>query len=153
MNPFSSVPYYVTTVREMLSSGIVLEYHPVAYYGIYAPLWWSTWALVPISLIETVRKTHRSKEQGIHLLLLCGLLEFLSVCLVGYLMQRWVYPFYFYLFLPGLYTGLSYYLTRSRPLKIFLALLIGVHLVWFFVWFPVKPKVVIDFLLMLGLHA
>lgn len=154
LNSFSPIPYYVTTVREILSSGIVLEYHPIAYYGIYTPLWWSIWALVPISLIETVRKIHRSKEQGVDLFAFVWIAaNFFPYVLFGYLMQRWVYPFYFYMSLPGLYAGLSYYLTRSRLLKIFLALLIGVQLVWFFIWFPVKPKVVIDFLRMLGLPA
>jgi len=156
INPLNpSPPYFpgLGYVKEILSSGIVVEY-----YSIYMPLWWSIWALVPISLIETVRKTRRSKEQGIDLFAFVWIAaNFFPYVLFGYLMQRWVYPFYFYMSLPGLYTGLSYYLTRSRPLKIFegkfLALLIGVQLVWFFIWFPVKPKAVIDFLRMLGLPA
>jgi 4-amino-4-deoxy-L-arabinose transferase-like glycosyltransferase len=86
---FSPIPYYVTTVREILSSGIVLEYHPIAYYGIYTPLWWSIWALVPISLIETVRKIRRSEEQGIDLFAFVWIAaNFFPYVLFGYLMQR-----------------------------------------------------------------
>jgi dolichyl-phosphate-mannose-protein mannosyltransferase len=154
LKPFNPVSYYVISVREILNSGIALEYHPIAYYGIYTPLWWSIWALVPISLIEAVRKARRIKEQGIDLFSFVWIIaNFFPYVLLGYLMQRWVYPFYFYMSLPGLYISLPYYSISPRPSKVYLALLIGVQLVWFIILFPVRLKVVIDFLLSLGLPA
>jgi len=154
LNPFSPVAYHVTTVREMSNSGWVREYHPLAYYGIYTPLWWSIWMVVPISLIKIVLNISKNKKQGIDLFAFSWIVvNFFPYVLFAYIMKRWVYPFYFYVSLPGLYIGLSYYLTHYRLSKIFLALLILIHLFWFSMWFPVKPKVVIDLLLLLGLPA
>ena len=154
LDPFSPVEYYVTTERELSNSGRLLEYHPIAYFGIYSPLWWGIWLVVPISLIEIVRNISENKEQGTGLFtLLWIVVNFFPYVLAAYVMKRWVYPFYFCMSLPGLYIGLSYYLNRSRLSKIFLSLLILTNLFWFCVWFPVKPKVVIDLLLSLGLPA
>lgn len=154
LDPFSPVEYYVTTEREISNSGGLLEYHPIAYYGIYSPLWWSIWLVVPISLMEIVRKISENEEQGTGLFtLLWVVVNFFPYVLAAYVMKRWVYPFYFCMSLPGLYIGLSYYLNRSRLSKMLLSLLIIMHLFWFCMWFPVKPKVVIDLLLSLGLPA
>ena len=154
LNPFSPVEYYVTTEREISNSGGFFEYHPIAYYGIYSPLWWSIWLVVPISLIGIVRKISENTEQGTGLFtLLWFVVNFFPYVLAAYVTKRWVYPFYFYMSLPGLYIGLSYHLNRSRLSKIFLSSLILTHLFWFCMWFPVKPKIVIDLLLSLGLPA
>jgi 4-amino-4-deoxy-L-arabinose transferase-like glycosyltransferase len=154
LNHFSPAEYHVTTVREISNSGGLREYHPIAYYGIYSPLWWCIWLVVPISLIEIVRNISENKEQGTGLFtLLWVVVNFFPYVLAAYVMKRWVYPFYFCMSLPGLYIGLSYYLNRSRLSKLFLSILILTHLFWFCMWFPVKPKVVIDLLLSLGLPA
>jgi len=153
LNPFSPIPYHVTSVREISNGGIVREYHPIAYYGLYTPLWWSSWAIVPISLAKTIRKVHKSDgKEGIDPFFLSWILtSFFPYVVFAYFVQRWVYPFYFCMTLPGVYLGLSYYLGYSRLSKILLILLISTQLLWFFVWFPVKPKGVIDFLSLLGL--
>ena len=154
LNPFSPAEYHVTTVREMSSSGILREYHPIAYYGSYSPLWWSIWLVVPMSLIEIVRNISENEEQGTGLFTFSWVVvNFLPYVLFAHVMKRWVYPFYFYASLPGLYVGLSHYTNGSRLRKALLSLLILAQLFWFFVWFPVKPKVVIDLLLLLGLPA
>jgi len=153
LNPFSPIPYHVVTVREILN-GIIQEYHPIAYYGIYTPLWWSVWIVVPMSLVETLRKARRNGGQGAGFFSLLWIAaNFLPLVLLAYLMQRWVYPFYFYMSLPGLYIALSHYLAYSKHSRILLALLTVTNLLWFIVWFPVKPKPVIDLLLQLGLPA
>jgi len=154
LNPFSPAEYHVTTVREMSSSGILREYHPIAYYGSYSPLWWSIWLVVPMSLIEIVRNFSENEEQGTGLFAFSWVaVNFLPYVLFAHVMKRWVYPFYFYASLPGLYIGLAHYANGSRPRKTLLSLLILAQLFWFFLWFPVKPKVVIDLLLLLGLPA
>jgi hypothetical protein len=153
LNPFTPVPYHVTTAREV-SGGIVREYHPIAYYGIYTPLWWSIWLVMPIGLIETVRRIHKKERQGIGLFAISWIsANFFPFALLAYLMQRWVYPFYFYMALPGLYIGLSHCLTHSRQRKAVLASLTLVSLIWFLIWFPAKPRPIIDLLLLLGLPA
>jgi hypothetical protein len=152
LNPFSPAEYHVTTVREISSGGVLREYHPIAYYGSYSPLWWGMWLVVPLSLIEIVRNFSEDEEQGTGLFTVSWVaVNFLPYVLLAHVMKRWVYPFYFYASLPGLYIGLSHYMNGSRLRKTLLSLLILTQLLWFFVWFPVKPKVVIDLLLMLGL--
>jgi len=132
----------------------LLEYHPIAYYGIYTPLWWSLWILVPLGLAEAVRKAHAREDPKTDIFALLWITaNFLPYVLLGYLMQRWVYPFYFYLALPGLYIAFAHYLTRLRHSKVPLAVLALTQVLWFFLWFPVKPKAVIDLLLSLGLPA
>ena len=154
LNPFSPAEYHVTTVREISNSGGLREYHPIAYYGIYSPLWWSIWIVVPISLMEILRNISENKEQGIGLFTFSWVVvNFFPYVLFAYVMKRWVYPFYFYASLLGLYIGLSHYMNSSRLPKMLLSLLVLTQLFWFFVWFPVKPKVVIDLLLLLGLPA
>jgi len=149
---FSPIPYHVTTVREVLGSGVLRECHPIAYYGLYTPLWWSTWIIVPVSLTETIRKVRKSKDSRTDLFaFLWIIVNFLPYVLLGYFMQRWVYPFYFYLALPGIYIGLAYYLAKSKASQVLLILLTCAQLLWFLIWFPVKPKAFIDFLLSLGL--
>ena len=153
LNPFPAAPYHITTVREV-SDGAVREYHPIAYYGIYTPLWWSIWVVAPIGLVEAVLRIRKNREQGVGLFAFSWIAaNFFPLVMLAYLMQRWVYPFYFYMSLPGLYIGLAYYLAHSRRSRIALASLALVQLFWFLLWFPVKPKPVIDLLLLLGLPA
>ena len=150
LNPFPPIPYHVVAVREFLN-GTLHEFHPIAYYGIYSPLWWSIWIVTPLSLKETI-KNRRIQDLFI---LIWIMTNFLPYVVFAYLLQRWVYPFYFYASLPGLYMGLSYYLTapKRRRLRIFAILLILLQVVWFIIWFPVKPKQLIDILSSLGLPA
>ena len=154
LDPFTPAEYHVTTVREMSGGGVLREYHPIAYYGSYSPLWWSIWLVVPASLREIARKISQNSEQGTGLFTLSwAAANFLPYVLFAYFMKRWVYPFYFYATLPGLYVGLSHYANGSRLRKVLLSLLMLAQLSWFFLWFPVKPKAFIDLLLSLGLPA
>jgi hypothetical protein len=152
LNPFTPAEYHVTTVREISNSGVLREYHPIAYYGSYSPLWWSIWLVAPLSLIEIARKFSEDEEQGTGLFNLSWVaVNFLPYVLFAHVMKRWVYPFYFYASLPGLYIGLSHHADGSKLRKTLISLLMLAQLFWFLVWFPVKPKVVIDILLLLGL--
>jgi hypothetical protein len=152
-NPFPPVNFHVVAATEVIN-GLKRTYHPIAYYGLYTPLWWSMWVVMPLSLAETLYRIRRNEELGAGLFtLLWVAANFFPYVLLGYFMQRWVYPFYFYMTLPGLYIGLSHYLSNSKRSRMLLVALMFVQLSWFFIWFPVKPKVVIDFLISLGLPA
>jgi len=154
LNPFSPVPYYVTSVREISNGGITREYHPIAYYGLYTPLWWSMWVITPVSLIETIRRVHKNEGKRVDSFVFSWVVtNFLPYIVFAYFLQRWVYPFYFCMTLPGLYIGLSCYLAHSRLSRISLISLMLTQLFWFLIWFPVKPRIIIDFLLLLGLPA
>jgi len=151
LNRFSPVPYHVISVREISGSGILREYHPIAYYGVYTPLWWSIWIVTALSLAETVRKAGDPEHQGAGLFVLSWIAaSFLPNVVFAYLMKRWVYPFYFYTTLPGIYLGLCYYLTHPKVSRTLLPFSVGIQLFWFLLWFPVKPKILIDFLSLLG---
>jgi len=152
LQPFPPTPYYVTTVREHLGGGIVREYHPIAYYGIYSPLWWGIWMAAPVAALDAIKRARKGEEQGTGLFVLAWIgANFLPNVVFAYFMQRWVYPFYFYMTMPGLYIGVTHYLSRLRFHKIALLLLVSVQLLWFFIWFPVKPKNILDLLASLGL--
>lgn len=138
--PFAPMPFYVLSSRE------------VAYYGIYTPLWWSIWIIMPPSVCELLGRFKRGETNGINLFTLLWILASFSPYLVlAYLMSRWVYPFYFYFTLPGLYVALAYHANRGKHSKAMSALLVLLQMFWFVLWFPVKPKVVVDFFMSLGL--
>lgn len=135
LDPFSPIPYYVVTVTEIVNGGLH-EYYPIAYYGIYTPLWWSIWLVTPVSLMGTARK----KKTSDFFIFLWITANFLPYIILAYVSRRWVYPFYFCVTLPGLYMGLSQYLAYPKKLRILLASLTFIQILWFILWFPVKPK-------------
>ncbi|MCX8171668.1 MAG: CPBP family glutamic-type intramembrane protease [Candidatus Bathyarchaeota archaeon] len=135
LNPFPPIPYYIAKVTEIIN-GDFREYYPIAYYGIYTPLWWSTWLIMPVSLIETVKK----RRLTAFFIFLWTAANFLPYVILAYFLRRWVYPFYFCATLPGLYMGVSQYLVYPKKLRILLILLISIQVSWFILWFPVKPK-------------
>lgn len=135
LDPFSPIKYYVVTVTEITNGGLH-EYYPIAYYGIYTPLWWSIWLITPASLMETARK----KKLSDFFIFLWITTNFLPYIILAYASRRWVYPFYFCATLPGLYMGLSQYLVYSKKLRILLASLTFIQILWFILWFPIKPK-------------
>lgn len=109
---------------------------------------------MPIGGLDAGLRITKKRQQGVGLFGFSWIAaNFLPFAILAYLTQRWVYPFYFYMSLPGLYIGLTHYMTHSRGLGIALPLLVCMHLFWFLVWFPVKPMLVIDLLLLLGLPA
>lgn len=136
LDPFPPIPYYVAAVREIVDGGLHV-YYPIAYYGIYTPLWWSIWLITPASLIEALRK----KNPSDFLIFLWIAANFLPYIILAYVLRRWVYPFYFCTTLPGLYMGLSLYSDYPKKLRrITLASLTLIQALWFTIWFPVKPR-------------
>lgn len=135
LDPFSPISYYVITVTEIANGGLH-EYYPIAYYGIYTPLWWSVWLITPASLMETARK----KKTSDFFIFLWIAASFFPYIVLAYVLRRWVYPFYFCATLPGLYMGLSRYLAYPKKLRVLLASLTFIQILWFILWFPIKPK-------------
>lgn len=138
LDPFPPIPYYVAKVTEIVNGGL-REYYSVAYYGVYTPLWWSIWLIMPVSLIETVRR----KGLTDLFIFLWITANFLPYVILAYVSRRWVYPFYFCATLPGLYMGIPQYLAYPRKLRVLLASLISIQILWFILWFPVKPKLLL----------
>lgn len=147
LSPFTPIPYYVVAEREIIDGRVLREYHPIAYYCIYSPLWWSIWIIVPLSLKEIIE----GREDLSPFILMWIVANFVPYVLFAYILRRWVYPFYFYSTLPGLYMGLSHYLMKSRKLKTALISLLSLQITWFIIWFPVKPKFLVDLLSSLNL--
>jgi len=151
---FPPAAYFVTTVTESANSQVVKEYHPIAYYGIYSPIWWTIWALVPIGLYELYRYFRCGEVSKVDFFILMWVAAtFLPNVVFAYVMQRWVYTFYFYDVIPALCVGVSYYLTRPGVPKITIVIVTAVQLFWFFNFFPVRSKLHTDILLSLGLRA
>ena len=151
---FPPAGYFVTTVTESANGQVVKEYHPIAYYGIYSPIWWTIWALVPMGLYSLYRYFRSGEVSKVDLFILMWIAAtFLPHVAFAYVMQRWVYTFYFYDTIPALCIGVSYYLTRPGVPKITLIIVTAVQLFWFFNFFPVRSKLHTDILLSLGLRA
>lgn len=151
---FPPAGYFVTTVTESANGQVVKEYHPIAYYGIYSPIWWTIWALVPLALYKLYRYLRRGEVSKVDLFTLMWIAAtFLPHVAFAYGMQRWVYTFYFYDTIPALCLGVSHYLTRRGVPKITIVIVAAVQLFWFFSFFPVRSKLHTDILLSLGLRA
>lgn len=148
--PFQPAPYYNTAV----TSPDGKQTHPIYYLGIYTPLWWMTWIIVPSAIYSTVTKYRRQEKHGAELFILTWILaNYLPYFVFAHLLSRWVYTFYFYTTIPFLAVGAAQNLSNSGLSKIVLYLLAIVQIAWFFVWFPVRGQEHIKLLLSLGLPA
>ncbi len=147
INPFRPAPYYVETVR---SDSAV--YHPVAYWGIYSPLWWSIWFLVPIYIYKLVINIKRGQATFSEVLILgWAMFTYLPYFPIAHILERWVFPFYFYATVPALAMGVSRLKEWGDWTTILLTAIMSAQLVWFFIWFPVKNEVYITILRLLNL--
>lgn len=158
INTFAPAPYYVT---EVTVDGY--SYKPIAYYGIYSPIWWLTWIILIISapgawnfFLSMFSSKHRTPdEKG-----LMDLFVLVWICLnyfiyfpIAYLLHRWVYTFYFVQTLPAIALALPHSLWEDRLGKIILIMIIAIQLWWLFMWFPVKSELHVSILKSLGLPA
>ncbi|MEM2702170.1 MAG: hypothetical protein QXR45_03290, partial [Candidatus Bathyarchaeia archaeon] len=58
---------------DLFSPSKYYEYYPIAYYGIYTPLWWSIWLITPVSLLKAMRK--KETVRLFHFLMDCSKLS------------------------------------------------------------------------------
>ncbi len=153
---FPPAPYYVVTVQEKVGEQVIREYHTIAYYGVYSPTWWTIWIIFPVTIYEMICFFKRKNEREIDIPLLAFswiLLNFFPYVFFAYFLHRWVYSFYFYMVVPALCIATPYYLIKGDKSKTSLLMLITMQSFWFFYWFPVKSKLQIDLLSMLGLSV
>ncbi|MEM2016212.1 MAG: glycosyltransferase family 39 protein [Nitrososphaerota archaeon] len=147
--PYPRESYFVVTVTVDGK-----EYHPVAYYGMQSPLWWMTWLVLAFSIYSSTISLKKRLFPDNEILILSWItLTYIIFFPLAYILHRWVYPFYFYSTVPILSIGLPHILSEDRFSKAMLYFMVGVQVVWFIVWFPVKPQWLIDLLLSVGLPA
>ncbi len=158
INTFAPAPYYVT---EVTIDGY--SYRPVAYYGIYSPIWWLTWVVLILTAPTALRtlslffsKNYRSIGEKN----LLDLFVFIWICFnyfvyfpIAYILHRWVYTFYFIQTVPAIALALPQSLWEDRVGRIILIMVISIQLWWLFMWFPVKSELHVSILKSLGLPA
>ncbi|MCS7142980.1 MAG: glycosyltransferase family 39 protein [Aigarchaeota archaeon] len=142
------VPYYVVTVEV---DGEVQ--HPVAYYGISGPLWWVTWGVFASCVIGSIRAIIRIVRGGpigesraeifVFIWIVTNYMPYFGL---AYLLQRWVFSFYFVQTLPSIAIGLAALFNYPRFALYTVYFLMAVQLAWFTIWFPVKPEPLIELL-------
>lgn len=139
---FQPMPFNVQTVSDGVRS-----WHPIAFWGIYSPYWWTTLVVVPVminQMISSIRKGSTVKSEAFVLSWLA--LNYGIYYLLGYLLSRWVYPFYFVTALPGLVIGLVLMLENGSFPRAVLASLTTAQLIWAFIYFPVRSDIHIEIL-------
>ncbi|MEM4574305.1 MAG: glycosyltransferase family 39 protein [Candidatus Caldarchaeum sp.] len=135
-------PYFVSTVTPP-------GYHPVAFWGVSSPLWWSVWLMVPLAyqLIKSTR-IHNPSPEAVAL----GWfgVNFGAFAVLAYLFKRWTYSFYFLQISPILAATIPYLFDRHLP-KTAYKLFLAFQILWFIMFFPSKPDWLIHLLGSLGL--
>jgi hypothetical protein len=144
ISSFAAAPYYLVTV----SAGERV-WHPVAYWGIYSPLWWTTAVVLAFSAYYTV--VSRGGERTQTFVSTWIILGYGVYFVIAHLLSRWVYTFYFLPTLPALAIGLPTVLSEDRIGRAVLYFVAAVQVGWFFVYFPVKPEPYIQLLELLNL--
>jgi hypothetical protein len=124
-------------------------WHPVAYWGIYSPLWWTTAVVLAFSAYYTV--VSRGGERTQTFVSTWIILGYGVYFVIAHLLSRWVYTFYFLPTLPALAIGLPTVLSEDRIGRAVLYFVAAVQVGWFFVYFPVKPEPYIRLLELLNL--
>jgi 4-amino-4-deoxy-L-arabinose transferase-like glycosyltransferase len=155
---FQPMGFYVVTVSVDGSS-----YRPIAYYGMAAPLWWTSWVVMVFFLVRGIAVAWRqlsglgeavSTEHRLDLLLACWfVMNYLVYFPLAHLLHRWVYPFYFFQVMPLLAIGAVRLLLHGWFERKVLYLLLAVTAFWFFAYYPVKSDLHIQLLRSLGLPA
>ena len=144
---FQPAAYHVVTVSDGVD-----EWHPIAYWGIYSPLWWTTWIAIlamGYQLFEGIRLRRDVKLEAFTLSWI--IFNYGIYFILGYIMTRWVYTFYFILTLPAIAIAIPYILAdKGFPRTVLYALTIA-QITWFFIFFPVKSDLHIAILKPLNL--
>ncbi len=135
-------PYFVNTVSPP-------GYHPVAFWGVSSPLWWSIWLIAPIAYgVIKSSKIHNPSPEAISLGWFA--VNFGAFAFLAYVAKRWTYSFYFLQVSPILAATLPLIFDKHLPpiaFKVFLA----AQILWFIMFYPAKPEWLIQLLGSLGL--
>jgi len=149
LQQFQPMPFNVQTVSDGVRS-----WHPIAYWGIYSPYWWTTLVVIPFILYEMISKIRTGQNATIETLVISWLsLNYGVYYIIGYIFSRWVYPFYFITALPALVIGLAIMLEKGVFPRAVLLALVAAQLVWAFIYFPVKSELHLEILRILNLPS
>ncbi|MEM4574071.1 MAG: glycosyltransferase family 39 protein [Candidatus Caldarchaeum sp.] len=144
ISPFAAAPYFLATA----TSGDRV-WHPIAYYGIYSPYWWTTVLVIIYSFYYMVKSRGGDPAQTfVFTWLLAGYGPYF---IIAHLLQRYVYTFYFLPALLAVALGLSVILSGDKFSRMVLYGVALVQLAWFFIYFPVKSDTHIHILELLNL--
>jgi 4-amino-4-deoxy-L-arabinose transferase-like glycosyltransferase len=139
-------------------------HHPILYYGIQSPLWWLFWVTLILSLPQgllLIVNYFRGKSDlpgsGSRAVDVFYFIWAVSNYFVhfplAYLLNRWVYPFYFYFTVPILAIVVADILMRRGIPGYIAAFTLGAQLMWFIIYYPVRSDAHIALLRLLGLPA
>ncbi|MEM0456529.1 MAG: phospholipid carrier-dependent glycosyltransferase [Nitrososphaerota archaeon] len=149
MMQFPRSPLYVVEV--IVNSK---KYHPIAYYVMQTPLWWTGWLVIVSLLYFTYLKLRSGDFPKMEIFVtLWFATNYLVYFPLAYVFHRWVYPFYFCMTVPVIAMGLPTIFIDDRKFEYVLYAATLVQVVWFLVFFPVKPEWYSDLLLLFGLPA
>ncbi|MEM2233554.1 MAG: glycosyltransferase family 39 protein [Nitrososphaerota archaeon] len=135
-------PYYVEVVSPP-------GYHPKAFWGVSSPLWWSVWLLIPIAYSVVKRERVHNPSPEVFALSWFAV-NFGAFALLAYALKRWTYLFYFLQVSPVIAASLPAVLERNGLGRITVPLL-ALQLLWFVMFFPLKPDWLLGLLASLGL--
>jgi len=124
--PFPKRAYYVTGDKT------------IAYYGLQTPLWWMTWVVVGYSLYILIMEL-RSGRIPLTELFILSWFSFTYLVYFYIVLLRPVYPFYFYMTVPAIAIGFPKMLRGERITELILHSILAVQILWFIIYFPVKP--------------
>ncbi|GBC69502.1 putative dolichyl-phosphate-mannose--protein mannosyltransferase [archaeon HR01] len=144
---FQPMPFNVVT-----ASAGEKTWHPIAYWGIYSPYWWTTLVVIPTAIHRIIINRRNHVDIRVESFTLSWLaLNYGIYYPIAYLFNRWVYPFYFVMSLPGLVIGLSYMLDDGKFSRAVLLAITVAQLLWAFIYFPVRSDPHIEILRALNL--
>ncbi len=144
ISPFAAAPYHIVSVTAGDRT-----WHPVAYWGIYSPIWWMTGLVLAFATYHVIKTRGGDKLQT--LVFTWILFGYCPYFLLAHLLSRYVYTFYFLPTVPAVAIGLPAILSDDRFAKTVLYGVAAVQAIWFFIYFPVKSDLYIQILEMLNL--
>jgi 4-amino-4-deoxy-L-arabinose transferase-like glycosyltransferase len=142
--PFEPAGYLVVVA----SSGD-RSWHPIAYWGVYSPMWWTTFVVLAFAAYQVL--TTRGGDRLSAFTTSWILVGYGAYFIIAYVLSRWVYTFHFVPTIPALAIGLPVILSGSRANRLVLYALTALQIGWFFTYFPVKSDVHIRILELLNL--
>jgi 4-amino-4-deoxy-L-arabinose transferase-like glycosyltransferase len=146
---FQPMPFNVQTVSDGFRS-----WHPIAFWGIYSPYWWTTLVVVPVMLYQMIAGLRAGRTVTIEAFVISWLASNYGIYyIIGYLFSRWVYPFYFITALPALVIGLATMLENGAFSRSVLFALVAAQMIWAFIYFPVRSELHLEILRILNLPS
>jgi len=125
-------------------------WRPIAFWGTSSPLWWSVWLILPLSYL--VMRDNRPLHNPSPELILTAwfAITYGSFLYLGYIARRWVYIFYF-LQIAIVLAPIVPIMLEERGYGLLLTVLLAFQILWFILWFPVKPDWLLELMGSLGL--